>query len=159
MDIRKIRKLIELVEETGVSELEIKEGEESVRISLGGNQMVAPQALPTNYVAAPTAAPVAEPTSSTPAAARVADEPSLPEGHVVTSPMVGTMYRAPSPEAAPFVEKGKHVKAGETLCIVEAMKLFNEIESEVSGTIVKVLVEDAQPIEYDQALFLVDPNA
>ena len=151
MDIRKIKKLIELVEESGIAELEITEGEESVRIHRGGVAPVAPV-----YAPAPVAAPAA-PTA--PAAAPVAEAaPAEPTGHTVKSPMVGSFYRASSPEAKPFVEVGSKVNVGDTLCIIEAMKLFNEIESEVSGKIVKVLVDDSSPVEFDQPLFLVDPS-
>ena len=152
MDIRKIKKLIELVEESGIAELEIAEGEESVRISRNGTAAPAP----IQYAAAPMPAPTAAPVAA--AAEAPAAAPAVPAGHHVLSPMVGTFYRSPSPEAKSFVEVGQTVSAGDTLCIVEAMKLFNEIESEISGTIVKVLVENSSPVEYDQPLFLVDPS-
>ena len=150
MDIRKIKKLIELVEESGISELEISEGEESVRISR--NSPVS--AAPIQYAAAP--APVA---AAAPAAAPVAAEaavPAVPAGHQVLSPMVGTFYGAPSPDAKPFVKVGQSVTAGETLCIVEAMKMMNQIEADKSGVVTAILVEDGQPVEFDQALVIIE---
>ncbi|TKF79599.1 acetyl-CoA carboxylase biotin carboxyl carrier protein [Vibrio kanaloae] len=150
MDIRKIKKLIELVEESGISELEISEGEESVRISRNSTAPVAP----VQYAAAP--APVAAPA---PAAAPVAVEaaaPTAPTGHQVLSPMVGTFYGAPSPDAKPFVKVGQSVTAGETLCIVEAMKMMNQIEADKSGIVTAILVEDGQPVEFDQALVIIE---
>ena len=148
MDLRKLKKLIDLVEESGISELELTEGEEKVRIS----RAMVPGAAPvTQYVAAP--APVAAPAAaaSTPAAAPA----EVLEGKVVKSPMVGTFYRASSPDAKPFVDVGSSVNTGDTLCIIEAMKLLNEIESEFSGTIKKVFVENGQPVEYGEPLFLI----
>ena len=150
MDIRKIKKLIELVEESGISELEISEGEESVRISR--NSPVS--AAPIQYAAAP--APVA---AAAPAAAPVVAEaaaPAVPAGHQVLSPMVGTFYGAPSPDAKPFVKVGQSVTAGETLCIVEAMKMMNQIEADKSGVVTAILVEDGQPVEFDQALVIIE---
>ncbi|PMN97135.1 acetyl-CoA carboxylase, biotin carboxyl carrier protein [Vibrio sp. 10N.222.55.F9] len=153
MDIRKIKKLIELVEESGISELEISEGEESVRISRNSTAPVAP----VQYAAAP--APVA---AAAPAAAPVAAEaaeaaaPAVPAGHQVLSPMVGTFYGAPSPDAKPFVKVGQSVTAGETLCIVEAMKMMNQIEADKSGVVTAILVEDGQPVEFDQALVIIE---
>ncbi|MDD1824711.1 acetyl-CoA carboxylase biotin carboxyl carrier protein [Photobacterium sp. ZSDE20] len=151
MDIRKIKKLIELVEESGISELEISEGEESVRISRNSTAPVAP----VQYAAAP--APVA--AAVAPAAAPVAAEaaaPAVPAGHQVLSPMVGTFYGAPSPDAKPFVKVGQSVTAGETLCIVEAMKMMNQIEADKSGVVTAILVEDGQPVEFDQALVIIE---
>lgn len=151
MDIRKVKKLIELLEESGVAEIEIKEGEESVRISRSGpNTPMMMQAPPQP---APAAAPAAAPAPAP--AATESEEPSLPEGHVVKSPMVGTFYRAPSPGASPFAEVGQQVNAGDTLCIIEAMKLLNQIEADKSGTIKAVLVENGQPVEYDEPLFVI----
>ena len=150
MDIRKIKKLIELVEESGISELEISEGEESVRISR--NSPVS--AAPIQYAAAP--APVA---AAAPAAAPVAAEaaaPAVPAGHQVLSPMVGTFYRSPSPDAKSFVEVGQSVNAGDTLCIVEAMKMMNQIEADKSGVVTAILVEDGQPVEFDQPLVVIE---
>jgi acetyl-CoA carboxylase biotin carboxyl carrier protein len=140
MDIRKIKKLIELVEESGITELEISEGEESVRIS---RVVAAPVAM---AVAAPVAAPVA-----------VADAtPAIVTGHQVKSPMVGTFYRAASPEAKPFVEVGSKVKVGDTLCIVEAMKMMNQIEADKAGTVVAIDVEDGAAVEFDQVLVIIE---
>ena len=151
MDLRKLKKLIDLVEESGISELELTEGEEKVRIS----RAMAPGAAPvTQYVAAP--APVAAPAAAAPAASAPAAAPAEAlEGKVVKSPMVGTFYRASSPDAKPFVDVGSSVNTGDTLCIIEAMKLLNEIESEFSGTIKKVFVENGQPVEYGEPLFLI----
>ncbi|MGV6818789.1 MAG: acetyl-CoA carboxylase biotin carboxyl carrier protein [Thiotrichales bacterium] len=153
MDIRKIKKLIELIEDSGVAEIEIKEGEESVRISRSG-----PAAAPIHYAPPPIAAPagVAPPAAS----AAPAPEPATAEpeiaGESVTSPMVGTFYRAPSPGAPPFVEVGQSVSAGDTLCIIEAMKMLNQIESEVSGVVKSILVENGSPVEYGQPLFIIE---
>ncbi len=151
MDIRKVKKLIELLEESGIDELEIHEGEESVRISRHSKQMAVQQP-----VYAPAPAPVAAPA---PAAAPAAGEsaPAAPKlnGAVVRSPMVGTFYRASSPEAKPFVDVGQTVKKGDILCIVEAMKMMNHIEAETSGTIESVLVENGHPVEFDQPLFTI----
>jgi len=149
MDIRKVKKLIELVEESGIGELEIHEGEESVRISRFGSQ----PAQATYAVPAPVAAAPAAPAA--PAAAPAAEAAPELKGTVIRSPMVGTFYRAPSPTSANFVEVGQTVKKGEVLCIVEAMKMMNHIESEVSGTIDSILVENGQPVEYDQPLFTI----
>jgi len=153
MDIRKVKKLIELLEESGIAELEIKEGEESVRISRYGSNAMAPMPAP---MMAPYALP---PTIGT--AAPAATEPAeVPDeevsGHVVKSPMVGTFYRAPSPSAPSFVEIGQRVTEGETICIVEAMKLLNQIEADKSGAIKKILVENGQPVEYGQPLFIIE---
>ncbi|MCP8897748.1 acetyl-CoA carboxylase biotin carboxyl carrier protein [Gilvimarinus xylanilyticus] len=153
MDIRKIKKLIELLEESDIGELEIKEGEESVRISRNsGNATIAPQPF---YAQAP--APAQAPAAA-PAAASEAEAPSeapAQTGHAVKSPMVGTFYRSPSPGAAAFVEVGKQVKAGDVICIVEAMKMMNQIEADKSGTIEAVLVEDGEPVEFDQPLVTI----
>ena len=149
MDIRKIKKLIELVEESGIAELEISEGEESVRISRHGT--AAPQA-PIHYAAAPAAAPApvaAAPAAEAPAAA-------TPAGHQVLSPMVGTFYRSPSPDSKAFVEVGQKVNAGDTLCIVEAMKMMNQIEADKSGVVTAILAEDGQPVEFDQPLVVIE---
>ena len=156
MDIRKIKKLIELVEESGIAELEISEGEESVRISRSGT--AAPVA-PVQYAAAP--APVAAPAPAAAAPAPVAEAaataaPAVPAGHQVLSPMVGTFYRSPSPDAKSFVEVGQTVNAGDTLCIVEAMKMMNQIEADKSGVVTAILVEDGQPVEFDQPLVVIE---
>jgi acetyl-CoA carboxylase biotin carboxyl carrier protein len=150
MDLRKLKKLIDLVQESGIAELEITEGEERVRIARGGAVSVTPLAAaqPLAAAAVPAAAPAA------PAAATV-QAATEPEGHVVKSPMVGTFYRAPAPDAKPFVDVGATVKEGQTVCVVEAMKLMNEIEADASGTIKAILVENGQPVEYGQALFII----
>ena len=150
MDIRKVKKLIELLEESGIDELEIREGEESVRISRHSKTPAQPY-----YAPAPMAAPVAAPAA--PVAAPVADVPSAPvlNGHVVKSPMVGTFYRTPAPTSPAFVEIGKTVKKGDTICIVEAMKMMNHIQAEASGVIESILVENGQPVEFDQPLFTI----
>ena len=151
MDLRKLKKLIDLVQESGIAELEITEGEEKVRISRAGNAvqtavMTMPQAT-TMMAAAPAAAAAA--------VAAAPETPAEPEGHVVKSPMVGTFYRSSAPGAKPFVEIGQSVNAGETLCIIEAMKLLNEIEADQGGVVKSVLVENGQPVEYGQPLFLI----
>ena len=150
MDIRKVKKLIELLDESGVAEIEIKEGEESVRISRAGS--FAPVAAPVSapapvQVTAPVAAPATAPSTEA-----SSDEIS---GHVVRAPMVGTFYLAPSPGAKHFVEEGQSVKSGDTLCIIEAMKLLNQIESDKTGTVKSILVENGQPVEYNQPLFVI----
>lgn len=154
MDIRKIKKLIELVEESGIAELEIAEGEESVRISRSGTP--AP-AAPVQY-AAPAPAPAAPAPAPAPAEAPAAAPaaPAEPAGHKVLSPMVGTFYRSPSPDAKSFVEIGQTVNAGDTLCIVEAMKMMNQIEADKSGVVTAILVEDGQPVEFDQPLVVIE---
>lgn len=150
MDLRKLKKLIDLVDESGIAELEITEGEEKVRITRYGQQaapaMIYQQPAPAAAIAAPAPAPAE--------AAAPAVE-AQPEGHVVTSPMVGTFYRTPSPDAKPFVEVGQSVNVGDTLCIIEAMKLLNEIEADKSGVIKAVLVENGQPVEYGESLFII----
>ncbi|ELX8650496.1 acetyl-CoA carboxylase biotin carboxyl carrier protein [Vibrio vulnificus] len=154
MDIRKIKKLIELVEESGIAELEISEGEESVRISRHGQMMAAP--APMHYAAAPVAQPApvaAAPVATAEAAAAAA---AVPAGHQVLSPMVGTFYRSPSPDAKAFIEVGQSVTAGQTLCIVEAMKMMNQIEADKSGVVTAILVEDGQPVEFDQPLVVIE---
>jgi acetyl-CoA carboxylase biotin carboxyl carrier protein len=155
MDIRKVKKLIELLEESGVAEIEIKEGEESVRISRHGAGAV------TTYVqAAPAAAPAAPAPAAAAPAAKVVEEadPGPRPDTAVTAPMVGTFYGSPAPGAKAFVEVGSEVKVGQTLCIIEAMKIMNELESEVAGVVREVLVEDAQPVEFGQVLFRVEPS-
>lgn len=151
MDIRKIKKLIELVEESGIAELEISEGEESVRIS----RAVAPMAQltpmqPYPAPVAPMVAPVAAPVAAVEAPVAVA------AGHKVCSPMVGTFYGASSPDAKPFVKVGQQVTAGDTLCIVEAMKMMNQIEADKSGVVTAILAEDGQPVEFDQPLVVIE---
>ena len=150
MDIRKVKKLIELLEESNIDELEIKEGEESVRISRNGSavQMAAPQ-----YVSQAAPAPAPAPAAAAPAPTADA-EPQF-NGHVIKSPMVGTFYRAPSPGSPAFVEVGQHVKAGDVICIVEAMKMMNQIEADKSGVVEAILLDDAQPVEFDQPLITI----
>ena len=153
MDLRKLKKLIDLVEESGITELEVTEGEERVRIAKQPALGVAQ-----NYVIAPGAASAvstAAPTGGVELPPAAAEEDELPEGQVVKSPMVGTFYRSASPGSDPFVEIGSAVKAGDTLCIVEAMKLLNEIESDCAGTVKAILVENGQPVEYGEPLFIV----
>lgn len=149
MDIRKVKKLIELLEESGIDELEIHEGEESVRISRHSQQAAMPQYFqaPAAAAPAPAAAPVAAPVAEA--------APAEPSGHLVRSPMVGTFYRSPSPESPAFVEVGQTVQAGDVLCIVEAMKMMNHIESDKTGVIQAILVDDGQPVEFDQPMFSI----
>jgi acetyl-CoA carboxylase biotin carboxyl carrier protein len=154
MDIRKVKKLIELLEQSNVAEIEIHEGEESVRISRhgGGVSLMMPQGLPMQAAAAAPAAPA------------LLGSPAKPGdefldglvGEVVRSPMVGTFYRSPAPGSGPFVEESQRVKAGDTLCIIEAMKILNQIECERSGTVRRILVENGQPVEYNQPLFVIE---
>jgi acetyl-CoA carboxylase biotin carboxyl carrier protein len=146
MDLRKLKTLIDLVAESGIAELEVTEGEDRVRIAKFSPAPAAPTSS-TTVMAAPASAAAAAPVP--------APEP-VPTGHVVKSPMVGTFYRSPSPGAAAFVELGQTVKPGDTLCIIEAMKLLNEIEAEVGGVVKEVLVENGQPVEYGQPLFVID---
>lgn len=160
MDIRKIKKLIELLEESSLNEIEIVEGEESVRLSRGsaGSMAMTPPAMNPGVQAAawsaptPAAAAVAAPVET----AAAAEEPAVPEGELVRAPMVGTFYAASSPEIDPFVSLGQQVKEGETMCIIEAMKMFNQIEADISGVISSILVENGEPVEYDQPLFVID---
>ena len=147
MDLRKIKTLIELVENSGIAELEIKEGEEFVRISRSSTAVQHVYAAPQQH-AAPAAA-------AAPVAAASPAEPAAPEGHVVKSPMVGSFYRSPSPGAKSFVDIGQSVSAGDTLCIIEAMKLLNEIEADHSGVIKAILVESGQAVEFGQPLFII----
>ena len=151
MDIRKIKKLIELLDESGVAEIEIKEGEESVRISRNSAQVAAP--APIAMAAAPVAAPAAAPAAPEAEAAPAEEEVS---GHKITSPMVGTFYRSPSPGAPSFTDVGKHVNEGDTLCIIEAMKILNQIEADKSGTVKAILVENGQPVEFGQPMFIIE---
>jgi len=150
MDIRKIKKLIELLDESGVAEIEIKEGEESVRISRQQNVIAAPAPV----MAAPVAAPA--PVAAAPAAAEEPAAEAEISGHKLTSPMVGTFYRSASPGAAVFTDVGQSVSEGDTLCIIEAMKILNQIEADKSGTIKAVLVENGQPVEFGQPLFIIE---
>jgi acetyl-CoA carboxylase biotin carboxyl carrier protein len=158
MDIRKVKKLIELLEESNIDEIEIKEGEESVRISRNGAQSAAiPQYLPQYAPPPPPPAVAAPPAVAVPAAAAEPAPPAAaaPEGHVVRSPMVGTFYSSPSPSSPVFVEVGQAVKMGDVICIVEAMKMMNQIEADKSGTIEAILVENGEPVEFDQPLFSI----
>ncbi|WP_038052924.1 acetyl-CoA carboxylase biotin carboxyl carrier protein [Thioalkalivibrio sp. ALJ1] len=150
MDIRKVKKLIDLLDESGIHEIEIHEGEESVRItrSASGTAVAAPAPAPL-----PVAAPANAPLAAAPADA--ASAPPEMDGHRVTAPMVGTFYRAPSPGSKPFVEVGQTVEVGETLCIIEAMKMLNPIEADQAGTIRDILIENGNPVEYGQPLFII----
>jgi acetyl-CoA carboxylase biotin carboxyl carrier protein len=156
MDLRKLKKLIDLVRESGIAELEITEGEEKVKIVKGGETTVTP-ITPTAALRA-SAAPAAgsaPATAPAPASAAAPEEP-VQSGHVLKAPMVGTFYRSASPEAKPFVEVGQNVKAGETVCIIEAMKLMNEIEADATGMVKAILVESGQPVEYGQPLLIIE---
>jgi len=150
MDIRKIKKLIEMLDESDISEIEIHEKDESIRISrataLAPQVMVAPASAPAQFAAAADTSPAVH-------AAEVVEEIT---GHQIKSPMVGTFYRSPSPGSKSFVEEGDQVSAGDTLCIIEAMKILNQIEADKSGTVKRVLVDNAQPVEYNQPLFIID---
>ncbi|MFC3149497.1 acetyl-CoA carboxylase biotin carboxyl carrier protein [Litoribrevibacter euphylliae] len=149
MDIRKVKKLIELIEESGIEELEIKEGEESIRISRRMSAPEAPAMMQPMVQASP--APVED---SKPSETKEKKD-DKPVGHVVTSPMVGTFYRAPSPSSPAFVEVGQHVKSGDVICIVEAMKMMNQIEADRSGVVEAILIDNAQPVEFGQALITI----
>jgi acetyl-CoA carboxylase biotin carboxyl carrier protein len=160
MDIRKVKKLIEMLEESNLTEIEIVEGEESVRLSRGGGGYMMPQQAAQFVMQAPASQPPAAPSFPAAPVAAAGAEPvavkdDVPEGEMLRSPMVGTFYAAPSPEADPFVSLGQKVSEGETLCIIEAMKMFNQIEAEVSGTVVAILAETGQPVEFDQPLFVI----
>ena len=146
MDIRKVKKLIELLEESGIAEIEIKEGEESVRISRANPNAAA---MPMQYTTplVPPASPEAAPDSAA---------GDIVSGHQITSPMVGTFYEAPSPGAPPFTEAGRQVKEGDVLCIIEAMKMLNQIECDQAGTVKAVLVENGEPVEFGQPIFIID---
>jgi len=155
MDLRKIKKLIDLLEESNLAEIEIKEGEESVRlarVTSTSHVVAAPQVHAVQ--AAPQAMPMTSPVQAATGAAPKAVS-DLPDGDVVRSPMVGTFYASPAPDKPPFVSVGQAVKAGETLGIIEAMKMFNPIEAEVSGTVLKIMIESGQPVEFDQPLFVI----
>jgi len=160
MDIRKVKKLIEMLEESSLAEIEIREGEESIRISrvssVGGATVVTTSGAPAPVPApaAGAAAPAAAPAPAAPATAPTGD--AIPPGHVVTSPMVGTFYRAPSPGAKPFVDVGTQVKVGDVLCIIEAMKMMNQIEADKAGVIKAILKENGQPVEYGEPLFVIE---
>ncbi len=150
MDLRKLKKLIDLVQESGISELEVTEGEEKVRIA---KHYGAVNAAPQQYYAAPM--PMQAPGAPATSSVNLDDEDELPEGHVVKSPMVGTFYRSPSPGAEAFVQIGQSVKQGDTLCIIEAMKLLNEIEADASGVVKAILLENGEPVEFGEPLFVI----
>ena len=154
MDLRKLKTLIDLVSESGISELEVTEGEGKVRIVKNAPPVYVQQG-PAQYAAPMAGAPLAAPAHVGEAAAAAPAAPAVPQGHVVTSPMVGTFYRAPSPGADPFVQVGDTVKEGQTLCIIEAMKLLNEIESDTAGVVKEILVENGQAVEYGQPLYVI----
>ncbi|WP_147653128.1 acetyl-CoA carboxylase biotin carboxyl carrier protein [Vulcaniibacterium gelatinicum] len=159
MDLRKIKKLIDLLEESNLAEIEIKEGEESVRlarvpkggVAVSGPAVAAPMVVEQR---APAAMPMHGPTEAA-TGGHAKPHADLPEGHIVRAPMVGTFYASPAPDKPAFVSVGQQVKAGETLGIIEAMKMFNPIEADVSGTVLKILVESGQPVEFDQPLFVI----
>ncbi len=157
MDIRKIKKLVELLEESDLAEIEIHENEESVRLSRhpqGGAVQMMPPMMPQQMMPAVAPAPAAEPPDFPDRSAAAEEEPE-PEGYVVRSPMVGTFYASPTPDSEPFVRNGQEVKAGDVVCIVEAMKMFNQIETDVEGTVVSIMAENGQPVEFDQPLFII----
>ncbi|WP_413731863.1 acetyl-CoA carboxylase biotin carboxyl carrier protein [Sodalis sp. RH20] len=154
MDIRKIKKLIELVEESGISELEISEGEESVRISRAPAMPAYPM-MQQAYIPA-VQQQVAPVVAAAPAAEQAAAVPAAMSGHLVRSPMVGTFYRTPSPDAKPFIEVGQKVNVGDTLCIVEAMKMMNQIESDKAGVVKAILLDNGQPVEFDEPLVVIE---
>jgi acetyl-CoA carboxylase biotin carboxyl carrier protein len=159
MDIRKVKKLIELLDETGVAEIEIKEGEESVRISrhpTGGAFAMMPQHMMYGPPPAPAAAPAAAAVTPAAAAAAVAAAAAATADQTVTAPMVGTFYSAPAPGAKPFVDIGSEVKSGDVLCIIEAMKMMNQIESDKAGRVVSVLAKNGDPVEFGQPLFVIE---
>lgn len=153
MDLRKIKKLIDLLEQSNLSEIEIMQGEESVRLSR--HSSVAPAVVHHPAPVAPVAAPAVAATTTSAEPAAAGQEDALPPGHVVRAPMVGTFYAAPNPEADPFVSMGGSVNAGDTLGTIEAMKMFNPIESDKSGKVVAILVENGQPVEFDQPMFVI----
>ncbi|HVL34136.1 MAG TPA: acetyl-CoA carboxylase biotin carboxyl carrier protein [Burkholderiales bacterium] len=152
MDLRKLKKLIDLVQESGIAELEITEGEEKVKIVRGGTVSVTPINSPAPMALPP---PVVAPAAPDASSRSVGEAPAGQDGHVVKAPMVGTFYRSASPDAKPFVEVGHTVKEGDTVCIIEAMKLMNEIEADAPGVVKAILVENGQPVEYGQPLFVL----
>ena len=152
MDLRKLKKLIDLVEESGISELELTEGEESVRISRQGQVVQQPQ----QYTIPQQPTPAFQNQAPTPTASADTEVVAQENGHALTSPMVGTFYRSSSPEADPYVDVGSSVKKGDTLCIIEAMKLLNEIEADRDGIVKKIMVENAQPVEFGEPLFIIE---
>tara|TARA_Y100001970_G_C13932744_1_gene699126 strand:+ start:208 stop:669 length:462 start_codon:yes stop_codon:yes gene_type:complete len=152
MDLRKIKKLMELLEESGIAEIEVKEGEESIKLC----KQTAIQQTSPQYIAPPTI-PIDESTQSPSQDKSTSNETisDVPDGELIKSPMVGTFYRAASPDSKPFVEKGQKVKKGDTLCILEAMKMMNQVNAEIGGTIIDILVDDSEPVEFDQPLFVI----
>jgi acetyl-CoA carboxylase biotin carboxyl carrier protein len=155
VDLRKIKKLIDILEESNLAELEIKEGEESVRLSRVPKGAAFAPAAPVTHVQVPAPAPVSAPAASAPEPAPAAGGKELPPGHVLRSPMVGTFYASPNPEAPAFVKVGQTVKIGDTLAIIEAMKMFNQIEADAAGTVLAVLASSGQPVEFDEPLFVI----
>jgi acetyl-CoA carboxylase biotin carboxyl carrier protein len=156
MDLRKLKKLIDLVQESGIAELEITEGEEKVKIVKGGGVSIVPGPAAASAAGSAVAAPEPRPSAPVPPAGTPATEPPPGEGgHLVKAPMVGTFYRSASPDAKVFIEVGQTVKEGDTICIIEAMKLMNEIEADASGVVKAILVENGQPVEYGQPLFIL----
>jgi len=151
MDIRKVKKLIELLEESGIAEIEIHEGEESVRISRQGGG----QPEQANYPLPPSSQPAADREEA--AAGRKQSVAPIEEGHIITAPMVGTFYNSPSPDSPPFVDIGQPVNAGDVICIIEAMKIMNQIECDINGTVSKILVENGEPVEYGQPMLVIKP--
>ena len=158
MDIRKVKKLIELLDESGIAEIEITEGEESVRISRYPSGAMVTQ-VPAPYPAAAPAVPQAATAAAAPAPAQPAEQPPEEDGFLVTAPMVGTFYASSSPGAAPYVQVGARVSEGDTLCIIEAMKMMNQIEADVSGVVKSIRVQNGEPVEYGQTLFVIDQRA
>lgn len=160
MDLRKIKKLIELLEESNLAEIEIHEGEESVRLTRSHPQTTVPHMVSLSHPPPAAQAPApAQPQAPQPEApAEPAEEAEFPEGEIVRSPMVGTFFDSPNPDADPFVREGQKVQKGDVLCLIEAMKMFNQIEAEVSGTVVAVLVENGHPVEFEEPLFIIRPD-
>lgn len=156
MDIRKIKKLIDLIDETGIAEIEIKEGEESVRLSRIPNNVSFPVQAPAMPMTHQVAVPEAPASTAVEPKSDSSEKDAMPSGHQVKSPMVGTMYLSPSPDTPVFVKEGQKVNVGDTLCIVEAMKMFNEIEADKAGVVKARLVDNGQPVEYDQPLFIIE---
>ncbi|MBS0589587.1 MAG: acetyl-CoA carboxylase biotin carboxyl carrier protein [Proteobacteria bacterium] len=155
MDLRKIKKLIDILEESNLAELEIKEGEESVRLSRVPKASAIASVAPVTHVQVPTAAPAPAHAASALAPAPIAGGKELPPGHVLRSPMVGTFYASANPESPPFVKVGQPVKIGDTLGIIEAMKMFNQIEADAAGTVLAILATSGQPVEFDEPLFVI----
>lgn len=156
MDMRKIRKLIELLQETGIAEIEIKEGEESVRISRELSRYAPPQNIPVNYTLPHTVEAAAQTMPHAAAPTPAAEKAPIENKHTVKAPMVGTVYLSPSPGAKAFITVGQSIKAGETLCLIEAMKMFNQIEADKSGTITAILVDNGMPVEFNQPLVVIE---